>query len=73
MEKKKKQYGYFNQQIEEIVIEMPWTWLRREKLKRKTESLFIAAENNAMRRNYIKVKINNMQKNTKRTVLGDRV
>ncbi len=37
------------------------TWLRRGNLKRETESLLIAAQNNAIRTNYIKAKIDNMQ------------
>ena len=33
-----------------------WTWLRKGKLKRETESLLIATQNNAIRTNYVKAK-----------------
>ena len=38
-----------------------WTWLRRGNLKRETKSLLIAAQNNAIRTNYIKTKIDKTQ------------
>ena len=46
----------------EISHEKTWTWLRRGNLKRETESLLIVAQNNAIRTNYIKAKIDNTQK-----------
>ena len=39
--------------------------MEKGNLKRETESLLIAAQNNAIRTNYIKAKINNMQQNSK--------
>ena len=45
-----KQLGvYFKRQIEEISQEKSWTWLRKGKLKRETESPVIEAQNNAIR------------------------
>ena len=41
--------------------EKTWTWLRKGNLKRETESLIIAAQNNAIRTNYIKAKIDKTQ------------
>ena len=41
----------------------PGLW--KGNLKRETESLLIAAENNAKRTNFVRVKINNMQQNSK--------
>ena len=35
-----------------------WTWLRKGNLKRETEFLLIAAQNNAIRTNHIKARIN---------------
>ena len=35
------------------------TWLQKENLKRETQSLLIAAQNNALRTNYIKIEIDN--------------
>ena len=53
----KQLYGYFKRQIEEVAHEKTWTWLRKGNLKRETESLIIAAQNNALRTNYIKAKL----------------
>ena len=38
-----------------------WTWLRKGNLNRKTKSLLIAAQNNAIRTNYVKTKLDKMQ------------
>ena len=48
--------GYFKRQTAEIAHEMSWSWLRRGNLKRETESPIIAAQDNAIRTNYIKAK-----------------
>ena len=37
--------------------EKPWTWLRKGNLKKEAESLLIAAENNVISTNLVKVKI----------------
>ena len=67
MEKKKKNklrlYGHFKQQTSEISPEETWTWLRKGNLKRETESLLIAAQNNAIRTNYVKARIDKTQRN----------
>ena len=39
----KQLYGYFKQQSDKIAHETTWTWLKNGNLKRKTESLLIAA------------------------------
>ena len=41
-------------------------------LKRETESLLIAAQNNAIRTNHIKTRIDKMQQNSKCRLCGDR-
>ena len=41
------------------------SWLRKAKFKRKTESLPIATQNNAIKTMYIKAKIDNTQQNGK--------
>ena len=48
---KKQLYQYFKWQIDEISYNKTWTWLRRINLKRETESLLIAAQNNTIRTN----------------------
>ena len=50
---------------------MTWIWLRRGNLKRETESLFIAAQNNAIRTNKVQAKIDYSQ-NSKCRLCGDR-
>ena len=50
------------QQTIEITPEMAWIWLQKGKMKRERKSLSTATQNNAVRINYIKVKIDNMKK-----------
>ena len=45
----KQAYGRFKRLISVISHEKTWTWLRKGNLKRETESLQIAAVNNAIR------------------------
>ena len=44
----------FKQQMKEIAHKMTWTCIRRGNLKRETESLFIVAENNVLKTNFVK-------------------
>ena len=55
-----------------IKHEKTWTWLRKGNLKRERESLLIAAENNAIRTNHIKARIDKTQQNSKCRLCGDR-
>ena len=57
MEKKAQLYGGFKRLASDISHEKTWTWLNKGNLKRETESLLIAAQNNAIRTNHIKVRI----------------
>ena len=54
-------------QTSEISHENTWTWLRMGNLKRETESLLIAAQNNAIKTNDIKARIDIMQQNSRCT------
>ena len=49
----------------DISYKKTWTWLRKGNVKRETESLLIVAQNNAVRTNHIKVRIDKKQKNSK--------
>ena len=49
-----------------------WSWLTRGNLKRETESLITAAQDNAIRTNYIKAKIDRTQQNSKCRMCGER-
>ena len=57
----KQLYGRFKQLINNISHEKTWTWLRKGNFKRETESLLIAAQENAVRTNHIKARIDKTQ------------
>ena len=63
----KQLYGRFKRLINNISHQKTWTWLRKGNLKR--ESLLIAAQDNAIRTNHIKARIDKTQQNSK---CGDR-
>ena len=62
----------FQQLTSDISPEKTWTWLRGGNLKRKIESLLITAQNNAIKTNHIKVRIDKTQHNSKCRLCGDR-
>ena len=64
-------YWYFKWKTEEIAHKMIWKWLRGN-LKSETEFWLMAAQNNAIRINYVKVKTDNMQNNSKCRLCADR-
>ena len=53
----KQLYGRFKRLINNISHKKTWTWLRKGNFKRETESLLRAAQNNAIRTNHIKARI----------------
>ena len=61
----KQHYGRFKRLINNISHQKTWTWLRKGNLKRETESLQIAAQDNAIRSNHIKARIDKTQQNSK--------
>ena len=68
----KQLYGRFKRLINNISHEKTWAWLRKENFKRGTKSLLMAAQNNAVRTNHIKVRIDKTQRNSKCRLCGDR-
>ena len=68
----KQLYGHFKRLIKNISDDKTWTWLRKGNSKRETESLLIAAQNNAIRTNLIKARIDKTQQNSKCRLCGDR-
>ena len=58
--------------MNDISHEKTWMWLRKGNFKRETESLWIAAQNNAIRTNQIKLRIDKIQQNSKCRLCGDR-
>ena len=62
----------FKRLINDISHEKILTWLRKGNFKRETKSLLIAAQNNTIRTNQIKARIDKMQQNSKCRSCGDR-
>ena len=58
-------YGQSARQSEDQRKDETWTWLKEEKLKRETESLIIAAQDQAIRTNYVKATIDRSQDDPK--------
>ena len=51
-------------QTEEVKSEQSWVWLHNRDLKRETENLIVAAQNQSIRTNLVKAKIDRSQKYT---------
>ena len=68
----KQLYRRFKRLINDISLEKFWTWLRKGNFKRETEYLLITAQNNTIRTNQIKVRIDKTQQNSKCRLCGDR-
>ena len=54
--------GQYLRQTKEVRSEQSWVWLQNGDLKRETESLIVAAQNQSIRTNLIKPKIDKSQK-----------
>ena len=54
--KQKKLHGKSFNQIEEVAGKEKWLWLRDRSIKRETESLIMAAQDQTIRKNTIKAK-----------------
>ena len=67
----KQLYGRFKLLINNISHQKTWTWLRKGNLKRETESLLTAAQDNAIRTNHIKARIDKTQQNSKCRLCSD--
>ena len=68
----KQLYGRFKRLINNISHQKTWTWLRKGNFKRETESLLIAAQNNAVITNHIKARKDKTQQNSKCRLCDDR-
>ena len=68
----KQLYWGFKRLISNISREKTCTWLRKGNFKRVTEFLLIAAQNNTIRTNHIKARIDKTQQNNKCRLCGQR-
>ena len=68
----KELYGCFKRLTSDISHKKTLTTLKKRNIKRKTESLLIEAQNNAIRANDIKARIDKTQQNSKCSLCGDR-
>ena len=68
----KQLYERFKRLINNISHDKTWTWLRKGNFKREKESLRIAAQNNTIRNNHTKARIDKTQQNSKCRLCGDR-
>ena len=68
----KQLHGRFKRLISNISHDKTWTWLRKGNFKRETESLLIAAQDNAIRTYHIKARIDKTQQNSKCWLCGER-
>ena len=68
----KQLYGRFKRLINNISHGKTWTWLRKGNFKRETESLLLVAQDNAVRTNHIKARIDKTQQNSKCWLCCDR-
>ena len=57
----KQLYERFKRLINNVSHDKTWTWLRKGNLKRETESLLMATQNNAIKTNHIKARIDKTQ------------
>ena len=69
---RKQLTGRFKRLINNISHDKTRTWLRKGNFKRETEPFLIAAQNNTVRTNHIKARINKMQQNCKCRLCSDR-
>ena len=66
-------HGQFVRQTEEVRTEDSWMWLRRGELKRETESLLIAAQDQALATNSIKKRYHRTTDYNKCQLCGEKV
>ena len=62
--KEKALHGEYLRQTKEVRSEQTWVWLQNGDLKREIESLIVAAQNQSIRTNLVKAKIDKSQKDT---------
>ena len=61
-------HGQYLRQTKEVRSEQSWVWVQNKDLKRETESVLVAAQNQSIRTNLVKAKIDKSQKDAMQTV-----
>ena len=59
--KEKVLHGQYLRQTKEVKSDECWAWLQNGDLKRETESLIVAAQNQSIRTNLVKARIDKSQ------------
>ena len=70
--KEKALHGQFLRQTDEVAGTSRWLWLKQGSLKRETESLILAAQEQAIRTNAIKAYVDKSQDQSKCRMCGER-
>ena len=68
----KQLYGRFEQLINNISHDKTWKWQIKENFKREKNSFLIAAQNNAVRTNHSKTRIDKTHQNDECRLCSDR-
>ena len=68
----KQLYRCFKWLTSDISHEKTWTWLKKGNLKKETECLLTAVQNNAISTNHIKARIDKTQQNSRCRLCGDK-
>ena len=63
-------HGQYLRQTKEVRNDQCWAWLQNGDLKRETESLIVAAQNQSIRTNLVKTKIDKSQGDSLYRVCG---
>ena len=68
-----KMHGQFERDTKEIKTDESWNWLRRGELKRETESLILAAQEQGLNTNYVKKNVYGMDVSEKCRLCGKEI
>ena len=70
--KKKQLHGKFIRETEEVRSEKTWGWIRKTYLRKETEGLVFAAQEQALRTNWIRKNIDGQEVSEKCRMCGER-
>ena len=70
--KEKQLYSKFIKEAEEVTSEETWGWIRKDYLKKETEDLIYAAQEQAIITNWIRKKIDGLEVSERCRMCGER-